>query len=97
MEALRGGKLLIPYNKNMRIEGKTIKTKSLSEFDECPYCGCDTFYTKEYYSGHCYIYERFDGQETDNGSIYELAKHKKSSKYAFCAGCNEKIAKYEDE
>lgn len=77
-------------------EGNNIKVKTLREFNECPYCGCDTYYTKEYYSGHCYIHERFDGKLADNFDMYEGAIHKKTSKYAFCADCHEKIAKYEE-
>lgn len=81
----------------MRKEGKTIKIKSLKEFDECPYCKHDEYYTKEYYKGYCNYYERFDGKQTDNTHLYDHAEHKKRSKYAFCARCHEKIAKYEGE
>ena len=67
-----------------------IKRHSISE---CPKCGHDKFYTKSYASGIIRYIERFDGEEANNGDMYEGLSHKKQSKYAYCNGCNKRLFK----
>lgn len=62
-----------------------------SELKECPYCGCDTFYTKAHFSGHVIFYERFDGEAADNTNMYEDLVQATSGNKVYCAACERDI------
>ena len=42
------------------------------ELEECPFCGHDTFYTVQYVYGSLHYRERFDGEESENGEMYDI-------------------------
>lgn len=62
----------------------------------CPYCGSEEYYIRQSFKGTCNYYIRFDGKETDNGSMYENSSYKNISKYAWCSKCGKRLFKLED-
>lgn len=62
----------------------------------CPYCGGETYYIKQRYSGCGNYYFNFDGTDTDNSEFYENSDYKLTSKYAWCADCDKRLFKLED-
>ena len=59
---------------------------------KCTKCGNTTeFYKKERYKGTCDYRFRTDGEEAENGDMYDNAVHSLRSKYIFCAMCNAKV------
>lgn len=63
-------------------------------FQKCPYCGCEEFYINEYISGRMRYYLRFDGNEADNGAMYEGTTTRPIGVYAYCAECRKRLFKY---
>lgn len=61
------------------------------EMKECPYCGHDEFYIKQYYSGETEFNYRYDGKEADNSEMYDYATHRDLTKYAYCKGCRKRL------
>ena len=64
---------------------------------ECPYCGHDEYYIKQYHSGYGTYYIRYDGEETENGDIYCALNDKTVSKYAWCGCCHKRLFKLEGD
>lgn len=64
--------------------------------NQCPYCGCETFYTKERVCGQITVRHNFGGSEADNSEMYEGIAYKYASKFIFCNECNKKIGKLSD-
>ena len=62
-------------------------TMKFSDLTECPFCGCDEFYTTEYVYGTLYYKERFDGREADNEQLYEGLNTKNYSGRIYCLSC----------
>ena len=62
----------------------------------CPYCGSEEYYIKQSYKGTCNYILRFDGEEADNGEMWENSTMKNLSKYAWCNECNKRLFKLED-
>lgn len=60
----------------------------LTELTECPFCGCDEYYTKQYVYGTLRYNERFDGKETNNAELYEGLYSKNYSGRAYCSKCD---------
>ena len=71
----------IQYNENMK---------------ECPYCGCEEFFVLQSYSGTCECRFRYDGEEAENGDMYEFATHKDKTKYAHCSDCRKRLFPIEE-
>lgn len=46
------------------------------DMNECLHCGHDTCYTTSTVSGRSQFHLRYDGEETDNGGMYEGLIHK---------------------
>ncbi len=64
-------------------------------FTACPKCGSDIgFYTKEQAHGPIRYEYSFDGEEVDNGSMYEFL-HYTGGEYAYCLNCDKRIFKIE--
>lgn len=61
---------------------------NFSKLTECPFCGCDEFYTKEYVYGTMRCRSRFDGKEADNSDLYDGLSLKESSGRIYCDNCN---------
>ena len=51
-----------------------------SNITECPYCGYDEYYIKQYIKGKLSYYKRFDGKEADNSDMYDYLDAKDISK-----------------
>lgn len=68
------------------------KLPLLSELTECPHCGSEEVYTKEYVSGHIYHRKMLNGEPADNTLMYEHLCAKPSI-WVYCVGCDEKIAR----
>lgn len=62
-----------------------------SELENCPFCGHDEFYTKEYWYGTICYNERFDGKEAHNEEMYDSLNYKNHSGKAYCRSCNKYI------
>ena len=68
-----------------------------SELTECPFCGCDEFYTKYQMRGSCEYQERFDGKESErncgmhDGLIYTYGKR------AYCSDCQKYLGNKEQD
>lgn len=66
------------------------------DLKECPYCGGEEFYILQSYSGTCYYRVRFDGEEADNGDMYDSATHNSLRKYAYCCDCDKRLFPIEE-
>ena len=62
----------------------------------CPYCGSEEYYIKQSFKGVCNYNMRFDGEETENGNMYENSSYKDTSKYTWCSECNKRLFKLKD-
>ena len=67
-----------------------LKNNQHTDLMQCPFCGCDTFYSKDYITGATITYHRYDGKETENGQMYEHVKHT-TGKYAYCTDCDKRL------
>ena len=63
----------------------------------CPYCGSEEYYTVQNASGKVFYRERFDGEEAENGAMYEGLRYKQAGKYAYCCDCNKRLFKLTNE
>lgn len=59
-----------------------------SDLTECPFCGNDEFFTKQYVYGTLRYNERFDGEETHNEELYDYLNTGKYSGRCYCNSCN---------
>lgn len=57
-----------------------------TDLKECPFCGCDHYYSKQYARGPIIYYQRFDGEEAYNGDMYDLLTIKYGSG-RYCYDC----------
>ncbi len=64
---------------------------------ECPYCGHDEYYIKQYHSGYGNYYFRYDGEEAENGDMHNYLSSRNTSKYAWCGNCDKRLFKLEGE
>lgn len=74
-----------------------MKYKNINELKECPYCGCKEYYQRERITGETVFYMRFDGTEGDNTDLYEGLENKIISVFAYCAECEKRIARLDQE
>lgn len=59
--------------------------------DHCPYCGNkEEFYIKQQIHGTVYFNMRFDGEEGENGDMYDTT-HYTGGKYAYCRNCGKRL------
>ena len=58
-----------------------------SELEECPFCGHDEYYSKEYVYGNVSYGERFDGEEAHNESMYDGLNSKPFNGKCYCRNC----------
>ena len=60
---------------------------TFNELTECPFCGNDEFYTKDYVYGASIYHQRFDGgEDVDNTEMYSSLMHKPGAK-CYCNNC----------
>ena len=81
----------------VKVDLKTVYQLENPPFQKCPYCCYDEFMTKEYISGYTHYYYRFDGDEADNGEMYEDTTMRPVGVYAYCAKCGKKLFPYKDK
>lgn len=81
----------------VKVDLKTVYDLENPPFQRCPYCGCEEFYTDESISGRTRYYRRYDGDEADNGSMYEGATTRPIGIYAYCAECEKRVFRYRDK
>lgn len=62
---------------------------------ECPYCRSKEYIIKQHYSGVCHYIVRFDGEEAENGEMWDGAQFVNTSKYAWCRECGKRLFKIE--
>lgn len=69
-----------------------------SDLTECPFCGCEEYYTKEYVCGVIRYNECFDGSEADNDTLYDGLKYKDKSYHgkAYCRSCDKYLGSVMD-
>lgn len=67
-----------------------------NELTECPFCGCDEFYTKEYVYGTLRYKERFDSKETHNEELYDGLHTKNYNGKAYCLNCDKYLGNREN-
>lgn len=61
---------------------------------KCQKCGNnENFYVKEKYKGRCLYFFRTDGEESENGEMYQSACHSLASKFIYCTECDAKVKK----
>jgi len=65
--------------------------------DKCPYCGSPEYYIKQSFKGICNWKIRFDGEEVDNGDIYDNTTYKMISEFAWCSQCKKRLFKLDDK
>ena len=58
-----------------------------TELENCPFCGSEEFYSKNYMYGTSHYNERFDGEETYNDQMYDGLIVKYGYR-AYCCNCN---------
>lgn len=63
---------------------------------KCPYCGHDEYYVHYKYSGVGAYRYRFDGEEAENGDMYDCLKTTVIGKFAYCCRCNRRIFRIKD-
>lgn len=63
------------------------------ELTECPFCGNDKFYVKEYYSGSFEFNFTFDGEPDDNSGMYD-GLSVKTNKRAYCKKCGKYLGSH---
>jgi len=60
------------------------------KINECPKCGCEVYYTKDFVYGSVRTHMRFDGKnfkEYYNGGYYDGLQYKVGKKI-YCADCH---------
>lgn len=63
---------------------------------KCPRCGCEEFYIRQRAEGIIHYKFRFDGEEADNGEMYEGIRVESTGKFAYCVHCNKRLFKLKD-
>lgn len=67
-----------------------------SELTECPFCGSDEYYTSTYMFGIVDCRVRFDGEEAENGNMYEsLSERRRKTERAYCVCCEKYLGDIE--
>jgi len=55
-----------------------------SDLKCCPHCGHDEFFNKQTLTGKTEYYGRYDGEQVENGHVYDDIEAK-YSKYNYCS------------
>ena len=79
-----------------KVDLKTVHSEKYPPMKECPFCGCDEFYIKEYAKGYIHYRFRFDGEQAYNGDMYGGLDIRSASKFAYCSDCNRKLFRIEE-
>lgn len=67
-----------------------------NDVEKCKYCNSsEGYYTKERVSGTVIIIYRFDGEEADNGDMYDGVRYH-GGKIAYCINCDKKLFRIEE-
>lgn len=75
---------------------KTVQDLYSPTLKECPYCGCETFYYKQFMSGTCIYYERYDGDNAnvDNSTMHDNLSYRPVGKFAYCEDCDKRVFRF---
>ncbi|MEG0551721.1 MAG: hypothetical protein RR554_11175 [Vagococcus sp.] len=67
------------------------------DMKECPHCGHDTYYITSTVSSRSQFHARYDGEDTENGEMYEGLIHEnhKWAKWAKCSECGKRLFRVE--
>ena len=68
-----------------------------SELDCCPFCCSKEYYTKQYVYGTLCYNERFDGEEAENGELYDGLNCKNYSGRVYCKECGRYLGNKEKD
>lgn len=82
--------------KKSKADLKTVQDIESLSITECPYCGYDEYYIRYRYSGEGVYRYRFDGEEVENGDMYDCLQDKVVGKFAYCCNCEKKIFRIKD-
>lgn len=74
-----------------KVDLTTVQDMNEPNMTECPYCGHDEYYINYRYSGTGICRCRFDGEEAENGGMYDSLQNTVVGKFAYCCNCNKKI------
>ena len=66
-----------------------------SELIECPFCGCEEYYTNEYVYGYIRYAERFDRKDAENAELYDGLNTRNYNGRAYCRRCNKYLGNKE--
>lgn len=67
---------------------------NFNDLTECPFCGNDEFYTKDYIQGPTWYNQRFDGLDAHNENMYDCLHHT-TGKRAYCNNCDSYLGELE--
>ena len=86
----------LAYNPSVKVQLdlKTVYSIDNPPFTQCPFCGSEEFFIKEHISGPAQMCFRFDGEEADNGDLYEGLTIKETGVFAYCSGCGKRVFRY---
>lgn len=78
----------------IKLDLKTIYDIDKPPFQKCPFCGYDEFYVKMSAHGKIYDRHRYDGNEAENGDMYDNLTTKPVGVYAYCDNCEKRLFRY---
>ena len=77
-----------------KVDLKTVYSLENPPIRECPHCGSEEFYIKQYAHGNIEYHYRFDGEEGENGELHEPLSYTDTGKFAYCSECHKRLFKY---
>lgn len=79
-----------------KVDLTTVQDIEETNIAECPYCGHDEYYVNYRYSGTGAYRYRFDGEDAENGDMYDCLKGTVIGKFAYCCRCEKRIFRIKD-
>lgn len=74
-----------------KVDLTTVQDINMPGLTECPYCGHDEYYINYRYYGTGVCRSRFDGEEAENGDMYDCLKSTIVGKFGYCSKCQKRI------
>ena len=68
---------------------------TIDTLTECPNCGYDEYYAKDWVAGSQEYATRFDGKQAYNGEMWQGISTVRHGKIAYCSECRKPIARIE--
>jgi hypothetical protein len=78
----------------MKADLKTIRDLNNPEINECPYCGCDTYFYNQSMKGIGIMNVQYDGTAAENGEMHEALLYTPTGKFAYCAACKKRVFRF---